>query len=169
MNPRRQRRLALVSIILVAVAVSTALVLFALSKNIDLFYTPTELVEGKGETQQRPAIGQRLRIGGLVVPNSVRRDEDGLTVLFDLVDVGDATVTVEYTGILQDLFREGQGIVAQGTLVDERRVAATEVLAKHDEEYMPPELAKMMKNIEHVPPRLQDPAADSNSEGSYDR
>ncbi|RUO26354.1 cytochrome c maturation protein CcmE [Aliidiomarina minuta] len=151
MNPRRKRRLAVVSIILMSIAAATALVLYALSQNIDLFYTPTEIVEGKGAQQVKPQIGQRLRIGGLVVPGSVTRLDDGLTIAFDLVDQGPSQVTVEFNGILPDLFREGQGIVAQGELIAPNRVLASEVLAKHDEEYMPPELAKALKGIEHIP------------------
>lgn len=152
MNPRRKRRLTIVSVILLTLASATGLVLYALSQNIDLFYTPTELVQGKGAAQVKPEVGQRLRIGGLVVPGSVERVGDGLTVAFNLIDEGPAQVTVEYTGILPDLFREGQGIVAQGELVGPTRIRASEVLAKHDEEYMPPELAKALKGIEHVPP-----------------
>lgn len=152
MNPRRKRRLAVVSIILFTLASATALVLYALSQNIDLFYTPTEIVEGKGAAQVKPEVGQRLRIGGLVVPGSVERIGDGLTVAFDLIDQGPAIVTVEFTGILPDLFREGQGIVAQGELLSANRVLAHEVLAKHDEEYMPAELAEALKGIRHVPP-----------------
>ncbi|MEG3768431.1 cytochrome c maturation protein CcmE, partial [Alteromonas sp. 14N.309.X.WAT.G.H12] len=116
---------------------------------IDLFYTPSQIVDGRDG--KRPEIGQRLRIGGMVVPGSVQRDKDSLEVSFDLVDTG-PVVTVKYAGILPDLFREGQGIVATGTLVDNRLIKAQEVLAKHDEEYMPPELAEQMKGIQHVKP-----------------
>ena len=87
----------------------------------------------------------------MVVPGTVNRDPQSLAVSFDLVDLGDA-VTVTYSGILPDLFREGQGIVATGVLIDERSIEAHEVLAKHDEEYMPPELAEKMKGIKHVKP-----------------
>ena len=152
MNPRRKRRLAVVSIILITLASATGLVLYALSQNIDLFYTPTELVEGKGAAQVKPEVGQRLRIGGMVVPGSVQRVGNGLTVAFDLIDTGPAVVTVEFDGILPDLFREGQGIVAQGELIAPNRIRASEVLAKHDEEYMPAELAEAMKGIRHVRP-----------------
>lgn len=170
MNPRRKRRLAVVSIILFTLASATALVLYALSQNIDLFYTPTELVEGKGVQQVRPEVGQRLRVGGLVVPGSVNRIGDGLTVAFNLIDAGPAQITVEYTGILPDLFREGQGIVAQGELISPTRIRASEVLAKHDEEYMPPELARALKGIEHVPPsewQNTDNDSSPNSGGGY--
>jgi cytochrome c-type biogenesis protein CcmE len=87
----------------------------------------------------------------LVVEGSVRRESESLAVSFDLVDVGEI-VTVRYSGILPDLFREGQGIVATGVLVEPRLIEAQEVLAKHDEEYMPPELAEKLKGIKHVKP-----------------
>lgn len=149
MNPRRKKRLGLVAGVGSLLVGAVALTLYALSENIDLFYTPSEIVEGKqGEL---PGIGQRLRVGGLVVDGSVRRGEDDLAVEFDLMDVG-PKITVSYAGILPDLFREGQGIVATGTLVAANRIEAHEVLAKHDEEYMPPELAEQLKGIKHVKP-----------------
>ena len=168
MNPRRKKRLIMTSSILVGVALATGLVLYALSQNIDLFYTPTEIVEGKGADKVKPEVGQRLRIGGLVVPGTVRREGDGLSVAFNLIDNGPAEVIVEYEGILPDLFREGQGIVAQGILVAPNRLQATEVLARHDEEYMPPALAEALRNIEHVPPTQQRPQ-NNDTGGSYDR
>ncbi|MDP4528260.1 cytochrome c maturation protein CcmE [Alkalimonas delamerensis] len=154
MTTRRQKRLWSILAILTLVAGSVGAMLFALTQNINLFYTPTQLVEGIGPDKKRPEIGQRLRIGGVVVEGSVVRDPESLLVRFDLVDIG-PTVTVEYNGILPDLFREGQGIVAQGHLVEDRLIRATEVLARHDEEYMPPEVAKALKGIQHVPPSQQ--------------
>lgn len=156
MNPRRKKRLTITLSIVGAVAIATGLMLYALSQNIDLFYTPTEIVEGKGAEKTLPEIGQRLRVGGLVVPGTVERNDESLYVAFHLVGSGEAEVIVEYEGVLPDLFREGQGIVAQGTLVEANRIVATEVLARHDEEYMPPGLAKELKNIEHVPPSQQE-------------
>ena len=150
MNPRRQKRLAVVLGVLTLVAGAIGLMLYALNENIDLFYTPSEIIDGK-EGSNPPIVGQRLRIGGMVVPGSVKRDPQSLAVSFDLVDTGDA-VTVSYSGILPDLFREGQGIVATGVLTGSRLIEAHEVLAKHDEEYMPPELAEKMKGIKHVKP-----------------
>lgn len=152
MNPRRKKRMTLIIAILLGLSVMTGLVLYALEQNIDLFYTPTELVEGKGEAKLKPEVGQRLRIGGMVVPNSVSRDQESLKVSFDLVDAGNEIITVTFDGILPDLFREGQGIVAQGHLTDARTIEAFEVLAKHDEEYMPPEVAEALKGIEHIKP-----------------
>ena len=143
MNPRRKKRLAIVSSILIGLAVVAGLVLYALSQNIDLFYTPSEIVHGKKDSGLKPTIGQRIRVGGMVVAGSVKRDEHSLKVSFDLVDVG-PTITVQYDGILPDLFREGQGIVANGVLVSETLLEASEVLAKHDENYMPKEIADAM-------------------------
>ncbi|NOU50832.1 cytochrome c maturation protein CcmE [Pseudoalteromonas sp. JBTF-M23] len=152
MNPRRKKRLLTVVAIVFGVGSAIGLMLYALQENINLFYTPSELIDGKGENKEKPIIGQKLRIGGMVVPGSVVRDEDNLDVSFKLIDTG-PTVTIRYHGILPDLFREGQGIVAQGTLVEANVIEAFEVLAKHDEEYMPPEVAEAMKGIKHEKPK----------------
>ncbi|WP_158161653.1 cytochrome c maturation protein CcmE [Grimontia hollisae] len=148
MNPRRKKRLGLALALVFGVGATIGLVLYALNQNMDLFYTPTELVNGK-QDGTKPEVGQRLRIGGMVVNGSVQRDPQSLKVSFRVADIG-PEVTVEFEGILPDLFREGQGIVAQGVLVDERTVFANEVLAKHDEEYMPPEIAEAMDKA-HTP------------------
>ncbi len=148
MNPRRKKRLGIVVAIFVGIASTIGLMLYALSQNMDLFYTPTEIVQGKPDGT-KPQVGQRLRIGGMVVEDSVRRDPNSLRVRFDLADVG-PKVTIVFDGILPDLFREGQGIVAQGVLLDATTIEAFEVLAKHDEEYMPPEVAEAMKKV-HEP------------------
>jgi cytochrome c-type biogenesis protein CcmE len=153
MNPRRQKRLMVVTAIFLVIGGAIALMLYALSQNIDLFYTPSEIIQGK--EGNIPEVGQRLRIGGMVVPGTVIRNQDSLAVSFDLVDTGPA-VTVSYQGILPDLFREGQGIVATGVLTKANHIDAFEVLAKHDEEYMPPELAEKMKGIKHVKPQQAD-------------
>lgn len=151
MNPRRKQRLITVGVIGGMVIGAVSLMLFALNDNIDLFYTPSEIIDGKGQAAVKPQIGQRLRIGGMVVEGSVQRNQDTLAVEFELVDTG-PIVTVSYIGILPDLFREGQGIVATGVLQENNLIVADEVLAKHDEEYMPPELAEKMKGIKHVKP-----------------
>ncbi|MDV6251552.1 cytochrome c maturation protein CcmE [Vibrio sp. EA2] len=148
MNPRRKKRLGIVLAIFIGISATIGLMLYALNQNMDLFYTPTELVNGK-EDGTKPEVGQRLRIGGMVVNGSVRRDPDSLKVSFDLHDIG-PKVTVVYEGILPDLFREGQGIVAQGVLRDATTIEAFEVLAKHDEDYMPPEIAAAMEKT-HAP------------------
>lgn len=154
MNPRRKKRLTIVAAIFIGLGFVVGLVLYALSQNIDLFYTPTEIHHGKADSGIKAIEGQRIRIGGLVVPNSVHRDSDSLKVSFKLADMRmpivfsdeDLVVTVKYDGILPDLFREGQGIVANGVLVKDGSTSgflidASEVLAKHDENYMPKELA----------------------------
>ncbi|WP_428771647.1 cytochrome c maturation protein CcmE [Vibrio sp.] len=143
MNPRRKKRLSIVLAVLIGISATIGLILYALNQNMDLFYTPTELVNGKPDGT-KPEVGQRLRIGGMVVEGSVQRDPQSLKVTFDLHDVG-PKVKVVYEGILPDLFREGQGIVAQGELINATTVQAYEVLAKHDEEYMPPEIAEAME------------------------
>ncbi|MBN6711389.1 cytochrome c biogenesis protein CcmE [Canicola haemoglobinophilus] len=155
MNPRRKSRLSIVLFILLGISVASALVLYALRQNIDLFYTPTEVVYGKNdESHAKPSVGQRIRIGGMVVEGSVERDPKSLKVKFDLNDIG-PSVTVIYEGILPDLFREGQGIVAQGILVEPTVLNATEVLAKHDENYVPPELDAQMQKV-HKPMGVSD-------------
>ncbi len=155
MNPRRKKRLFIVISSIGLVGAALGLMLYALTQNIDLFYTPSEILSGKelagGQRGEKPQVGQRLRVGGMVVEGSVERSNDSLDVKFRLTDTG-PEITIKYTGILPDLFREGQGIVAQGILVAADVIEATEVLAKHDEEYMPPELAEKMKGIKHVKP-----------------
>jgi cytochrome c-type biogenesis protein CcmE len=116
MNPRRKKRLGLILALFFGVSATVGLMIYALNQNMDLFYTPTELVNGKPDGT-KPEIGQRLRIGGMVVAGTVKRDSESLEVSFKVADIG-PEVTVTYSGILPDLFREGQGIVAQGVLVD---------------------------------------------------
>jgi cytochrome c-type biogenesis protein CcmE len=118
------------------VALGVGLALKSLDQNIMFFFTPTEVMSGKA-----PA-NKLFRIGGMVVEGSVSRPGDGLTVKFDLTD-NEQKVTVRFAGILPDLFREGQGIIANGKLDASGEFIAEEVLAKHDENYMPPELAGM--------------------------
>lgn len=154
MNPRRKKRLSIILAVLIGLGAVSGLVLYALSQNIDLFYKPTEIHYGKQETGIKPTEGQRLRIGGIVVPGSVVRDPNSLKVQFDLVDMrqplvfheDDIKVTVTYDGILPDLFREEQGIVANGILKDGFVVEASEVLAKHDENYMPAEIVEQAES-----------------------
>jgi len=114
MNPRRKSRLSIIILVLAGVVIATTLVLYALRQNIDLFYTPSEVVYGKEDKADlKPEVGQRIRVGGMVVAGTVQRDPKSLKVRFDLNDIG-PSISVEYEGILPDLFREGQGIVAQG-------------------------------------------------------
>lgn len=145
MNPRRKKRLIIASSILCGFALVIGLVIYALKSEVDLFYVPSEVINGVKETGVKPKVGDRIRIGGMVVPGSVNRDDESLAVSFDLIDSG-PTVTVTYKGILPDLFREGQGIVADGTLIAPDTLRASQVLAKHDENYMPKEIADDMKS-----------------------
>ena len=155
MNPRRKSRLSILILVLAGVAVATTLVLYALRQNIDLFYTPSEVIYGKNEDADlKPEVGQRIRVGGMVVAGTVERDPKSLKVRFDLNDIG-PSISVEYEGILPDLFREGQGIVAQGILKEPTLLVASEVLAKHDENYVPPDLEKQMQKV-HKPMGVSD-------------
>ena len=140
MTPVRKRRLSMVALLVLGVAVATAFALQALNENINLFYTATQL--HAGEAPQ----GRSIRLGGMVVEGTVKHSSSGndLTVKFDLTD-NQEIVTVAYSGILPDLFREGQGIIATGKVNEAGMFIADEVLAKHDEEYMPPEVAATMK------------------------
>lgn len=138
MNPKRRQKLILVCLMVLGVGAAAALILNAFKNSIQLFYSPTEVVEGKVPE------GAEFKIGGLVAADSVVRAEDGITVQFDLTDNGE-TVPVRYTGILPDLFREGQGTVSIGQLNENGVFVAKKVLAKHDENYMPPEVADALE------------------------
>ncbi len=136
---RRQRRMLLVASGAVVSALVVALLLQAFQRNLMYFHSPTEIVSG-----QTPE-GARFRLGGLVVAGSVTRTPGTVEVAFDLADC-ENQIRVHYAGILPDLFREGQGIVVTGRLTEDAAFAADEVLAKHDENYMPPELAKSLES-----------------------
>jgi len=136
MTPR-QKRMSFVGLIVVGAGVFVALIMMALNENINHFFSPTEIIAGKAPADRN------FRIGGLVVTGSVKRDTASLKINFDLTD-GAKNYPVLYEGILPDLFREGQGIVATGKLSNNVFVAE-EVLAKHDENYMPPEVADALK------------------------
>ncbi|MFA9421691.1 MAG: cytochrome c maturation protein CcmE [Gammaproteobacteria bacterium] len=138
MKPARKKRLTLIVLMVTGIAVGLGFALKSLDENIMFFFTPTEVTVGKAPQ------GRLFRMGGMVVTGSVRRPGEGLTVHFDLTD-NENKVTVMYTGILPDLFREGQGIIANGQLDKDGAFVAQEVLAKHDENYMPPEVAEAMK------------------------
>lgn len=143
MHPVRKQRLVIVLMIVTGASLAVALTAYALRQNINAFYTPTQIQSGEA------AVGQRLRVGGLVVEGSVERAGEDLMVSFELSD-NLSTVSVDYEGILPDLFREGQGILANGELVAPGRVKATEVLAKHDENYMSPEVKAALEQAGHV-------------------
>lgn len=133
MHPVRRRKLSLIIFILLLIAISCGLVLYALRQNISLFYTPTQIVTGLAPQQSL------IRVGGIVVKGSIVHEPNSLKVTFKLSDYAHE-VTIQYEGVLPDLFREEQGVIAQGHLQDNKILEATQVLAKHDENYMPPEV-----------------------------
>ncbi|MDA8962653.1 cytochrome c maturation protein CcmE [Pseudomonadales bacterium] len=139
MHPARKQRLIIVAIIVIGASVATALIANALKQNLNLFYEPTRIVNGEAP------IGRKIRVGGMVVENSLTRIPNSLTVQFIVTDY-EAEVTVEYTGILPDMFTEEAGTVATGVLTEDGLFVAEQVLAKHDETYMPPEVAAALKN-----------------------
>jgi cytochrome c-type biogenesis protein CcmE len=138
---RKQRRLILIGSSLGVLAIAAALVLSALRDSIVFFNSPTDIVEKK------PSAGTRMRVGGLVKPGSLQRG-DNLLIRFDVTD-GNKDVSVRYQGIVPDLFREGQGVVAEGKLDGGGVFVADTVLAKHDEKYMPREVVDALKKTGH--------------------
>lgn len=137
----RHKRLAWIGAGLLIIALVAALILNAFRSNLVFFYTPTQVANGEVPKETS------FRIGGLVEPGSIKRDEDGLTVHFAVTDLAKRT-SVRYQGILPDLFKEGKGVVAQGKLNAQGQFTASEVLAKHDENYMPPEAAEALKRAQ---------------------
>lgn len=144
MSKLHKLRLMFVLSMLAGIGTASTLVLSALRENINLFYTPTQIANGEAP------IDTRIRAGGLVKAGSLQRSSDSLEVTFVVTDLNQS-VTITYRGILPDLFREGQGIVALGKLKESGVVAADEVLAKHDEKYMPPEVAKALEQTSRLP------------------
>ncbi|MAI94188.1 MAG: cytochrome c maturation protein CcmE [Halieaceae bacterium] len=138
MHPLRKQRLYGVSLIVVLSSAAIGLVAFALRDNINLFYPPSEVAAGNAPTDRN------IRLGGMVVEGSIERSETSLATQFLVTDY-EASVPVRYTGILPDLFAEGQGVVAEGRLNASRELIATQILAKHDENYMPPEVAAALE------------------------
>ena len=141
LNAKRKKTLYILIALVVGVGIAVGLATYALRQNINLFYTPTQLAQAEAPE------GQRLQVGGLVMQGSVRREPDSLAVRFTITDLKEQ-VDVTYTGILPDLFREGQGIVANGRFVN-GMVEAEEVLAKHDETYMPPQVKEAIEKAGH--------------------
>ena len=140
MKPRHKKA-AIIGGVLCAVGVATALVLNAFNSNLVFFYTPTQIAAKEAPT------GRTFRIGGMVESGTVKRE--GVTVRFNVTDTA-KTVSVKYDGVLPDLFKEGKGVVAQGQLGPDGIFVAREVLAKHDENYMPPEAADAVQKAEQV-------------------
>lgn len=136
MTPRRKRLFAVLAIV-AGVGAATALAMLAFEDNLLYFYNPTQVVAGEAPT------GRTFRIGGLVSQGSVQRDQGSLEVRFVVTDFKES-IPVRYAGLLPDLFREGQGVIAHGRLTDSGDFVADEVLAKHDENYMPPEVAESL-------------------------
>lgn len=149
MNPTRQRRLTLIIAILVAVIVAAALVVYALQQNMNYLFTPSQVQAGDAASYKT------FRLGGMVKAGSIQRSSDSLKVTFTVVDAGGA-MPVEYNGILPDLFRENQSVITTGHM-DGARFVATEVLAKHDETYMPKELKDAMAKA-HAGKRIDEAA-----------
>lgn len=138
MNAVRKKKLLSIVVFIISFAIIIALILYALRQNINLFYSPSQIIE------KNPPHNRMMRVGGMVVPGSIRRSEDGLTVTFIVTDYQN-TITIHHHGSLPDLFREGQGIIALGKLLNKDEFYSHEVLAKHDENYMPPEVSATLK------------------------
>lgn len=133
----RSKRMWTVSLLLIGIVITVALLITAFKQNLMYFYSPTQIAAGEAP------VNRSVRVGGLVKEGTFKRDDDSLTVNFIITDTAKDVLTT-YTGILPDLFREGQGIVARGKVDETGTFVADEVLAKHDENYMPPEAADAM-------------------------
>lgn len=138
MHPTRKRRLIGLLVIIAGVGIAGAVATYALRQNMLFFVSPADV------TEQNLPLGREFRLGGLVVPGSVARGADGLAVRFEVTD-GVESIAVDFDGILPDLFREGKGVIARGELQTHELFVAREVLAKHDENYMPPEVADALE------------------------
>ncbi len=138
MKLQRKRRLYVVLFLVATSSVAVGLTLMALNENINLFYSPQQILSGEAP------LGKTIRAGGMVVPGSIVRDTESLLIHFQVSDLKSEPLTIAFEGILPDLFREGQGIVALGQLNQQKVFIAEEVLAKHDENYMPPEVASAL-------------------------
>lgn len=141
MTQTHKKRLAIVLLIVMGIGTAAALALTAFNENMLYFFSPTQIMAGEAPTDRM------IRIGGMVNKGSLQRASNSLQVTFDVTDYAH-TIPVEYTGILPDLFREDQGIVAIGQMQTDGRFVAKEVLAKHDENYMPPEVADALKTAQ---------------------
>ena len=142
MTPTRKKRLATVLLILAVLAVAAVIAAWSLQQNLLYFQSPSQVAE------QAMPLGRDFRLGGLVKPDSVDREDGGLAVEFSVTD-GKAEIPVRFDGILPDLFQEGKGVIAIGALDDSGTFLAHEVLAKHDENYMPPEVAEALREAGH--------------------
>ena len=138
MNAKRKQRLYLILGLVALAAIAVGLTLYSLSSNINLFFSPAQIASGEAP------LDRQIRAGGMVKAGSVHRDDESLDVSFVVTDY-EGDLEVRYSGILPDLFREGQGVVVVGELVSSDLLRADQVLAKHDENYMPPEVAEALK------------------------
>ena len=141
MNPIRKQRIYALIAILIGSILAVGLVISALSKNLNLFYSPTDLLNNNLSPDTL------IRAGGMVREGSIKRSSDSLNIAFTVTDFKN-DLLINYSGILPDLFSEKAGVVVQGYLVSDGTFRAVEVLAKHDENYMPPEVAKLMEEVE---------------------
>ena len=146
MKTHRRNRLMIVGALLLSVGGFVAFALLALDENMNLFYSPEQIAQGEAPEDTL------IRAGGMVLVDSVERSDTDLTVTFVIGDMKASEVTVQYEGILPDLFREGQGVIARGKLNDRGVFVAEEVLAKHDEQYMPPEVAEVLADAHEEKP-----------------
>ncbi len=142
-HPKRRKRLALIVLMIVGISTAVALAAIALKQNINLFYSPSQILAGDAPQNRT------FRIGGIVEKGSLKRNKNNLEIHFSVSDTV-KKVPVIYTGILPDLFREGQGVVADGKLRADGVFVASTVLAKHDEKYMPPEAAQAISDAEKL-------------------
>jgi len=156
----RHKKLALIGGALAIIGIVAALVLNALNSNIALYISPTDVAAGKAPQ------GKVFRIGGLVKEGSISRQADGVTIAFVITDTA-KDIPVHYKGILPDLFKEGKGAVAQGKLNADGSFVANEVLAKHDENYMPPEAAKAVSDAQQAAGKHVSPSSVSQPKASY--
>lgn len=149
MKAHRRNRLLIVGALLLSVGGFVTFALLALDENMNLFYSPEQIAQGEAPEEVL------IRAGGMVLANTVERSKTDLTVTFVIGDMKESEVTVQYVGILPDLFREGQGVIAKGRLNSQGVFVAEEVLAKHDEEYMPPEIAEILADTHEDNPAFE--------------
>ena len=137
LTAKNKSRLYFVLALLLGVVIAASLIIYGLSKNMVYFYTPTQVIN------KEAPINKSIRVGGMVVPGSIIKSKSSLNVIFQINDLKN-TISISYDGLLPDLFGENQGVVVTGSLDSKSNFVANEVLAKHDENYMPPEVAEMM-------------------------
>lgn len=164
MKTHRRNQLLLIAFLVFGSGAALALALSALNENINLFYAPDQIVAGEAPE------GRMIRAGGMVKAGSIERSKTDLTVQFVISDMQTSEVTIQYTGVLPDLFREGQGVIARGELNSDGVFMAEEVLAKHDENYMPPEVMDALADAHDKANGANSPksAYGADKEGSYD-